>query len=185
MDKITRPPQLSGTTQEQISQIWDYLAKMNDELNVRLDGIGSNELTDDERETMRPLMGNEMKSGRMISMKDMIIKTAEASQKGIREAKDKANAALASIKAFVDGQDAASGTNLDDLTEQGTYYFTTNAAGSASNAPYNAAFTLYVIRRRNSIESVTQFAIYTAAVYRRSNDPSQSESYWQNWTQLV
>ena len=184
MDKITRPPQLSGTTQEQISQIWDYLAKMNDELNVRLDGIGSNELTDDERETMRPLMGDEMKSGRMISMKDMIIKTAEASQSGIREARNKANAALAAIKAFVDGQDAGAGTNLNDLAEQGTYYFTGNAAASASNAPYSAAFTLYVIRRRNSSDSVTQFAIYTSRFYRRSNQ-SDTESGWTEWVQFV
>lgn len=185
MDKITRPPQLSGTPQEQISQIWDYLAKMNDELNSRLDGIGSNELTDGERETMRPLMGAEMKSGRMISMKDMIIKTAEASQKGIREAKDKANASMAAIKAYTDGQDPGSGTNLNDLKELGTYYFSTNAAGSASNAPTTAAFTLYVLRRRNSIESITQIAIANATVYRRSNDPSQSETYWQEWVQLV
>ena len=185
MDEIRRPPQLSGTAEEKIEQMWQYLWNLSETLNNRLQGIGSNELTDDERETIRPYFKNEMKEGRMISMKDMIIRTAEASQSGIKEARDKGNAALAICKGFVDGTDCGAATNLNDLKEQGTYYFTTNAAGSASNAPYNAAFTLYVIRRRNSIESVTQFAIYTAAVYRRSNDPSQSENYWQSWTQLV
>ena len=185
MGEIKRPPTLTGTAEEKIGQIWDYLFNLSEELRGTLNGIGSNELTDAEREIMRPYFQNEMKNGQMISMKDMIIRTAGEAQSGIKEARDKAAAALAIGKAFVDGTDCGANTNLNNLTEQGTYYFTTNAAGSASNAPYNAAFTLYVIRRRNSIESVTQFAIYTAAVYRRSNDPSQSENYWQNWTQLV
>lgn len=186
MDKITRPPQLSGTTQEQISQIWDYLAKMNDELNSRLDGIGSNELTDGERETMRPLMGAEMKSGRMISMKDMIIKTAEASQKGIREAKDKANASMAVLQPFVDGVDCPSGTNADDLTEQGIYYFSGNSAAAASNLPISTACNLITIRRRltASWDTLTQLVIGTSNLYRRSNG-STTTSGWSEWVQLV
>ena len=55
MDKINRPPQLSGTAEDKIAQMWDYLAKLSDELNGRLGGIGSNELTSEEREILRPV----------------------------------------------------------------------------------------------------------------------------------
>lgn len=188
MDKITRPPQLSGTPQEQISQIWDYLAKMNDELNSRLDGIGSNELTDGERETMRPLMGAEMKSGRMISMKDMIIKTAEASQKGIREAKDKANAAMAILKPFIDGVDCKANTNLNDLKEQGVYYFTGTMAQTAVNSPTTNAFSVLVIRKRltDSTDTVYQYAkrVTSASLWFRSNNQDDPNS-WGEWETII
>lgn len=81
-EQINRPPILSGTPQEQIRQIWDYLYRTADILNYRLEGIGSNDLTDKEREIMRPIMTDQIKSpNEMVTMKNMIVKTAEYIQK--------------------------------------------------------------------------------------------------------
>ena len=187
MDKINRPPQLSGTAEDKIAQMWDYLVKLSDELNGRLDGIGSNELTDDEREVMRPLMGNEMKSGRMITMKDMIIRTAEKHSREIREAKSNANAALAVLKPFIDGIDCGAATNLNNMTEQGIYYFTAENAGTAVNAPQTTnAFNLIVLRRRltDSVDTLTQLVIYGAKLWRRNNGVN-TESGWSGWYEIA
>lgn len=187
MDKINRPPQLSGTAEDKIAQMWDYLVKMTDDLNGRLNGIGSNELTNDEREVMRPLMGDEMKSGRMITMKDMIIRTAEKHSREIREAKSNANAAMAVLKPFVDGIDCGAATNLNNLTEQGIYYFTAANAGTAVNAPQTTtAFNLIVLRRRltDSVDTLMQYVLYGVKIWRRNNGAS-TESGWTVWSEIA
>lgn len=77
-ERITQPPRLAGDTDAQIRQIWDYLYRTSEILNMRLEGIGSNDLTDAEREIMRPILG-ERGTGphEMVTMKNMIVKTAE------------------------------------------------------------------------------------------------------------
>lgn len=77
-EQINKPPRLYGDPQEQIRQIWDYLAKTADVINYRLEGIGSNDLTDAEREIMRPVLQQEAgESSQMVTLKNMIVKTAE------------------------------------------------------------------------------------------------------------
>jgi len=81
-EQIGKPPKLEGNEREQIRQIWDYLYRTAELLNIRLEGIGSNDLTDRERETMRPILsGNRAGPSEMITLKNMIVKTAEYIQK--------------------------------------------------------------------------------------------------------
>ena len=77
MDKISMPPALQGRAEDQIRQIWDYLYRMAETQNRNLDAIGNNELTDSEMQIMRPIIGND----RPVTLKKMIIKTAEYAQK--------------------------------------------------------------------------------------------------------
>ena len=76
-ERISMPPTLSGNNQEQIRQLWQYLYKMAETMNRNLDSIGTNELTDSEKQIMRPIMGDDKPN----SLKRMIIKTAEYAQK--------------------------------------------------------------------------------------------------------
>lgn len=79
-DRIDRPQELRGTTQDQIRQLWRYIWELSALLNERLDGIGSNELTDEERKVMNSVLqeSTEKDPAAMISMKDMIVQTAAA-----------------------------------------------------------------------------------------------------------
>lgn len=79
-EQINRPPRLYGNQQEQIRQLWDWLYKTADTINIRLEGIGSNDLTDREREIMRPVLQGTGPND-MITIKNMIIKMAEYIQK--------------------------------------------------------------------------------------------------------
>lgn len=77
-EQIKKPPRLYGDEKEQIRQIWDYLYRTTELINSRLDGIGSNELTDAEREIMRPILSiNSSGPNEMITMKKMIVRTAD------------------------------------------------------------------------------------------------------------
>lgn len=74
-ERVKRPPKLTGDEKEQIQQIWDYLFSTADTINFRLDGIGSNDLTDRERETLRPILGDT--KNQLVTLKNMIVKMAE------------------------------------------------------------------------------------------------------------
>lgn len=76
-ERISMPPTLSGNNQEQIRQLWQYLFKMAETMNRNLDAIGTNELTDSEKQIMQPIIGEDKPN----SLKRMIIKTAEYAQK--------------------------------------------------------------------------------------------------------
>ena len=77
-EQIKLPPRLYGDEKEQIRQIWDYLYRTAELINRRLEGIGSNELTDAEREIMRPILNiSSAGPNEMITMKNMIVKTAD------------------------------------------------------------------------------------------------------------
>ena len=76
-ERMSMPPTLSGNNQEQIRQMWQYIYKMAETMNRNMDAIGTNELTDSERQIMQPIIGNE----KPITLKRMIIKTAEYAQK--------------------------------------------------------------------------------------------------------
>lgn len=78
-NRIDRPPELTGDYKTQITAIWRYLIGLAEKLNFRLDGIGSNELTDPERQVIQKILeenGNTEKN-RQITMKDMIIAVAQ------------------------------------------------------------------------------------------------------------
>ena len=79
-EQINKPPRLVGNEQNQIRQLYDYLCRTSEMLNIRLEGIGSNELTDTEREIMRPVLG-ERNGNELITMKNMIVRTADYIQK--------------------------------------------------------------------------------------------------------
>lgn len=76
-ERIGMPPALSGDRDAQIKQIWQYLYNMAEIMNRNLDSIGSNELTDAEKQIMKPIIGDDKPN----SLKKMIVKVAEYAQK--------------------------------------------------------------------------------------------------------
>lgn len=78
-NRIDRPPELTGDYKTQIATIWRYLIGLADKLNYRLDGIGSNELTDPELAVMQRILqeNGDTEKNRQITMKDMIIAVAQ------------------------------------------------------------------------------------------------------------
>ena len=78
-NRIDRPPELTGDIRTQIAIIWKYLTGLSEKLNYRLDGIGSNELTDPERQVIQRVLdeNGDTEKNRQITMKDMIIAVAE------------------------------------------------------------------------------------------------------------
>lgn len=78
-NRINRPPELTGDFRTQIAIIWKYLTGLSEKLNYRLDGIGSNELTDQERQVIQRILdeNGDTEKNRQITMKDMIIAVAQ------------------------------------------------------------------------------------------------------------
>ena len=79
MDKrIDRPPEMRGGIREQTQQLWDFLCKSTESINIQLNGIGGNELTDEERTVIRRILkdGGETDPNELVTLKRMIVATA-------------------------------------------------------------------------------------------------------------
>jgi len=85
--RIDTPPTLAGDEKKQLEQLWSYLYQLSENINSNLEGIGSNELTDSERKTMKAIIGEGEKQGlsEMESLKSLIIKTADFVQTSMQE----------------------------------------------------------------------------------------------------
>ena len=96
---IETPGIPSGNEQEKLEQMYRYLCRLADDLNVNLQAIGGNDLTDDERQVMQQILVKsaedagvqpESVSGQMLqmeSLKSLIIKTAQFVQTQLDEYK--------------------------------------------------------------------------------------------------
>lgn len=87
-ERIETPPTLAGNEQAQLQQIWAYLYSLSQAINNNLEGIGSNELTDAERVTMKEIIGKtsaEQGLSEMDTLKSLIIKTANFVQNSLKE----------------------------------------------------------------------------------------------------
>ena len=61
---------------QQLAQMWSYLTRMAETLNMLMDEIGYTGLTDEERAVMRPIL-KEDELNSFISLKRMIMRIAE------------------------------------------------------------------------------------------------------------
>lgn len=89
-ERIELPQQLSGDEQNQLKQLWSYLYQMAENLNIHLDAIGGNELTDDERKIVQAITQPDGETpaysySEMETLKSLIIKTAEFVQTKVAE----------------------------------------------------------------------------------------------------
>lgn len=88
----------SGNEKQQLEQMFRYLSRLADDLNVNLDAIGGNELTDDERIIMQQILAKAAEDAgipeedavaragqEMESLKSLIIKTASFVQTKLDE----------------------------------------------------------------------------------------------------
>ena len=86
-NRIETPGALAGDEQQQLEQIYRYLVRMADDLNIQLENIGGNELTDSERQIMLKIIRKDAEGKvpedqikqelyQMESLKSLIIKTA-------------------------------------------------------------------------------------------------------------
>lgn len=79
------------------------------------------------------------------------------------------------------GQGVAENADLNTMKEIGTYYFDSSVTGTCSNCPISSGgFAMYVIRRRESIRSVSQIILTGNSVYVRHSG-STSSSGWTAW----
>ena len=95
-NKIETPGIPSGDERQQLEQMFRYLSRLAEDLNIQLEGIGGNELTDDERKVMMEIVrkdaeekapGSELEraSYEMESLKSLIIKKAKFVQTSLQE----------------------------------------------------------------------------------------------------
>lgn len=96
---IETPGIPSGNEQERLEQMYRYLCRLADDLNVNLQAIGGNDLTDEERQVMQQILVKSAEdagvqadsiSGQMLqmeSLKSLIIKTAQFVQTKLDEYK--------------------------------------------------------------------------------------------------
>lgn len=94
---IETPGAFGGDEKEQLEQMYRYMQRMADQLNIALEGIGGNDLTDDERRTMQSILDNASQQAgivpgtvqddlyKMESLKSLIIKTAAFVQEKMDE----------------------------------------------------------------------------------------------------
>ena len=181
---VKNPPALVGDLKNQIGQIWNYLFELSEAINRNLEMIGSGELSDDEKKALQEIFGKD--NGKNISMREMIVGVAGYALNETKDANKKANDAMEILTGFVDGKGCEAATNLNGLTEQGTYYITEENAASAVNAPDTSKPIFVLVIRRlltAEVDSVYQFAYCGANLYRRNNG-HVSESGWTEWRQL-
>ena len=95
---IESPDALSGDEKNQLEQMYRYLVRLAQDLNIKLEQIGSNELTDDERKVMNtvlqaaaeekaPADAAQQEMYKAESLKSLIIKTASFVQTRLQEYK--------------------------------------------------------------------------------------------------
>lgn len=87
-ERIDVPPTLQGDEKAQLQQVWSYLYQLSEAINNNLDGIGGNELTDSERQTMQMILSAGDKApelSEMETLKSLIIKTADFVQTSLQE----------------------------------------------------------------------------------------------------
>ena len=87
-ERIDVPPTLQGDEKAQLQQVWSYLYQLSEAINNNLAGIGGNELTDAERQTMRQIINagkEQAEQGDIETLKSLIIKTADFVQTNLQE----------------------------------------------------------------------------------------------------
>lgn len=85
INRVETPSLPSGSEQERIDELYRYLTRLADDLNISLEAIGGNELTDDERKIVSKIIAADKNVPEdqvqqelyaMESLKSLIIKTA-------------------------------------------------------------------------------------------------------------
>ena len=91
-ERIELPPTLSGDERAQLQQVWSYLYQTAEKLNINLEGIGGNDLTDSEKLVMEKLIkttaeqaGAPGDMAEAITLKSLIIKTADTVASSLQE----------------------------------------------------------------------------------------------------
>ena len=95
-NRIETPGAFSGDEQQQLEQVYRYLVRLADDLNIQLESIGGNELTDSERQVMLQILKGAAEQNipedalqqelySMESLKSLIIKTATFVQNKLDE----------------------------------------------------------------------------------------------------
>lgn len=74
-ERLDYPSRGTGNEREQILQIWLYLTRLIEKMNIWMDEIGGAELTDAEAEVMRPILSE---GNANVTLKELIVKTAAA-----------------------------------------------------------------------------------------------------------
>ena len=82
---IESPPRPTGDEKNQLKQMWSYLGTLSQAVSSNLEGIGSNELTDEEQMVMNLILqsGDEQGLNEPETLKGMIVKTAEYLLRGL------------------------------------------------------------------------------------------------------
>lgn len=83
---IEMPSAPSGNEREKIDQIYRYLVRMTEDLNLQLEQIGGSDLTDEERLAMAEILGGSS-SGDTDSLKALIFRTMTAIKNTVDELK--------------------------------------------------------------------------------------------------
>ena len=97
LNTIETPGIPSGDERTQLEQMYRYLTRMAEDININLQAIGGNELTDSERQVMQVILRKSAEAAgatgdlvqqagyEMESLKSLIIKTAEFVQTSLQE----------------------------------------------------------------------------------------------------
>lgn len=76
-DYVTTPPFLSGTGEEKLQQLRNYLMLLCEEINRNLQNIGGNDLTDRERAAVQGIIRTNAGLDDVQSLRDMVVRLAE------------------------------------------------------------------------------------------------------------